>query len=35
VTFLIRKESTLTVSVVCHCDVGVGPCLGVLPWKRC
>jgi len=28
------KHSTLTVSFVCLCDVGVGPCFGVLPWKR-
>jgi len=34
VTFLIGKESTLTVSFVALCDVAVGPCFGVLPWKR-
>jgi hypothetical protein len=34
VTFLMGKESTLTVSVVCLCDVRVGQCFGVLPWKR-
>jgi hypothetical protein len=34
VTFLIGKESTLAVSFVSLWDVGVGPCFGVLPWKR-
>jgi len=28
------KHSTLTVSFVVLCDVTVGPCFGVLPWKR-
>jgi hypothetical protein len=28
------KHSTLSVSFVVFCDVGVGPCFGVLPWKR-
>jgi hypothetical protein len=28
------KHSTLTVSFVSLCDVRVGPCFGVLPWKR-
>ena len=32
--FLIGKESTLTVSVVALCNVTVGSCFGVLPWKR-
>jgi hypothetical protein len=34
VTFLMGKESTLAVSFVSLWDVGVGPCFGVLPWKR-
>jgi hypothetical protein len=34
VTLLRGKESTLTVSVVSLCDVRVGQCFGVLPWKR-
>lgn len=29
-----EKYSTLTVSFVSLCIVGVRPCLGVLPWKR-
>jgi len=28
------KHSTLTVPFVCFCDVAVGQCFGVLPWKR-
>jgi len=34
VMFLMGKESTLTVSFVVLWNVAVGPCFGVLPWKR-
>jgi len=34
VTFLIGKASTLAASFVCLCDVAIGSCFGVLPWKR-